>query len=293
MNFHLLYERSVNVLASSLAMVAQRLPFLKNLSPLLGSAGSVKFAAPLSVTFMGAQSLSGQSITIVPVNGSPNPAEASVGEPFQWAFKTSEHNPLSVKVEIQTPSGFVEGIPNGLGISSRALNWFLEGVPETPGNYTLRLTAYRGINFTRESAVPYLLTLNIAGTASPFEEFIATFWSGEDLDNPAIGGPNADPDGDGIADVLEFVLNLDPTQREAMPGTFGSDPDDASVLRYEIPLNELAADALVIFEESISGNPDDWAPVSAEESVRTNADIILTTPRGPGKKLYRLKVILQ
>jgi hypothetical protein len=293
MNFHLLYERSVNVLASSLAMVAQRLPFLKNLSPLLGSAGSVKFAAPLSVTFMGAQSLSGQSITIVPVNGSPNPAEASVGEPFQWAFKTSEHNPLSVKVEIQTPSGFVEGIPNGLGISSRALIWFLEGVPETPGNYTLRLTAYRGINFTRESAVPYLLTLNIAGTASPFEEFIATFWSGEDLDNPAIGGPNADPDGDGIENVLEFVLNLNPTQREAMPGTFGSDPDDASVLRYEIPLNELAADALVIFEESISGNPDDWAPVSAEESVRTNADIILTTPRGPGKKLYRLKVILQ
>jgi hypothetical protein len=293
MNFNLLYQRSVNVLASSLAMVAQRLPFLKNLSPVLGSAGSVKFAAPLSVTFIGSQSLSGQSITIVPVNGSPNPAEASVGEPFQWAFKTSEHNPLSVKVEIQTPSGFVEGIPNGLGISSRFLIWFLEGVPETPGNYTLRLTAYRGINFTRESTVPYLLTLNIAGTASPFEEFIATFWSGEDLENPAIVGPNADPDGDGIENVLEFVLNLDPTQREAMPGTFGPDPSDDSVLRYEIPLNELAAEAVVVFEESTSGNPDDWAPVPVEESVRTDAKIILTTPRGPGKKLYRLKVILQ
>tara|TARA_R110002167_G_C12671364_1_gene650748 strand:- start:2157 stop:2339 length:183 start_codon:yes stop_codon:yes gene_type:complete len=34
---------------------------------------------------------------------------------------------------------------------------------------------------------------------------IANFWSGEDLEDPAIVGPNADPDGDGIENVLEFV----------------------------------------------------------------------------------------
>ena len=292
MNFNLAYERSVNVLASSLAMVAQRVPFLKNFSPFLGSAGSVNFAAPLSISFVGVQSLSGQSVTIVPVNGSPNPAEASVGEPFQWAFKTSEHNPLSVKIEVQTPDGFVEGSPAGLGISNRALIWFLEGFPEVPGNHTLRLTAYRGINFSRESTVPYILTLNIAGTATPFEEFVSTFWSGDDLDDTAIAGPNADPDRDGIENVLEFVLGLDPTLREPMPGTFGPDPGDGSMLRYEIPLNEFAADATVIFEESTTGNADDWVSVAGEQATRTNTEIILATPRGPGKKLYRLRVTL-
>ncbi|YCM42974.1 hypothetical protein V2O64_16830 [Verrucomicrobiaceae bacterium 227] len=121
---------------------------------------------------------------------------------------------------------------------------------------------------------------------------IANFWSGEDLEDPAIVGPNADSDGDGIENVLEFVLDLDPTRRETMPGTFGSDPEDKSMLRYAIPLNEFAADATVVFEESITGNPNDWIPVPIEQSVRTNTEIVLTTPRGPGKKLYRLKVTL-
>lgn len=299
MNFHLAYERSVNILASTLAMVAQRLPFLKNLSPLLGSARSVKFAAPLAINYVGIQAMSGQTgvaATLRGVNGSPDPATAVVGDVFVWSFQTNNGDVFeSFKAELLSEEGFFqEGLPEGLStfISAGSRFGHIGGTPEKAGYYVLAITAFGEADYQGLPSQTYYLALDIAGAATPFDEFIATFWIGADLDNPAIVGPNADPDGDGIENVLEFVLNLDPTRRETMPGTFGPDPGDASMFRYEVPLNELAADTTVIFEESTSGNPDDWTPVPTEQSVRTDTKMILTTPRGPGKKLYRLKVTL-
>jgi hypothetical protein len=297
MKLHLLYERSVHVLASSLAMVAQRLPFLKNLSPVLGSAGSVKFAAPLALNYVGIQALSGQSgapATLSGVNGSPNPASGAVGEEFVWSFQVSSGTIRSFKVETWRDDDFVEGLPQGLSTflppSSRF--GYIGGTPEEAGFYVIAITAFDEPDYQGYSSEIYYLTLDIDGPLTLFDEFNALFWSGANLTNPAIVGANADPDGDGIENVLEFVLNLDPTRRGVMPGTFGPDPADDSMLRYEIPLNELAADVTVIFEESTSGNPNDWTPVPIEQFVRTNTEIVLTTSRGPGKKLYRLKVTL-
>ena len=52
MNYRIAYERAVNVTASGLAMVAQRLPLIKNLTPIFGATGGSHFAAPLAVTFV-------------------------------------------------------------------------------------------------------------------------------------------------------------------------------------------------------------------------------------------------
>ncbi len=297
MNFHLLYERSVNVLASSLAMVAQRLPFLKNLCPLLGPAGSMKFAAPLALNYVGIQALSGQSgapATLKGINGSPNPASGTVGQEFVWQFQVSSGTMGSFKVETWRDDDFVEGLPLGLStfLSPTLQSGYIGGTLEESGFFYIAITGFEEPDYEGYASETYYLTLEIDALPTPFDEFNATFWSEANLENSAIVGPNADPDGDGIENVLEFVLNLDPTLRDVMPGTFGPDPLDDSMLRYEIPLNELAADATVIFEESITGNPNDWAPVPGEQYVRTDTEIVLTTPRGPGKKLYRLKVTL-
>ncbi|MGC6466540.1 MAG: hypothetical protein ACON38_09135 [Akkermansiaceae bacterium] len=292
MKLRVFYERGVNVIASGLAMTAQRLPFLKALSPLLSPGAGVPMAAPLTVSFVGTQALTGQSITIVPVNDSPNPAATAADDPFQWAFKTSDYNPRSVKVEIETADGFVEGLPSGLQLETRFLVWFLEGFPDTPGVYNLRLTAYRGANFTSNASLPYSLTLNVAGESSPFDDFVATFWKGEELDDEKIVGPNSDPDGDGMDNALEFVLDLDPTRKDIMPGTFGSDPENGDLLRYEIPLNVLAIDSEVTFEESKTGNPSDWAEVPGEFVTRTDDKIVLSVPMTETQRLYRLKVSL-
>lgn len=297
MKFRILYERTINVLAGGLAMAAQRLPFLKHLSPILSTTTSVKFAAPLAVNYLGVQSLSGQSgvaATLSPVNGSQNPAEAMVGEEFVWSFRGSSGNFKSFKVELITTGEIEEGLPEGLStfLPPNSPFGYIGGVPEKAGIYYLAITAYEEPDYQGYASEVYPLIINVEGVATPYESFVATFWSGADLENPAVVGATADPDEDGIANVLEFVLDLDPTRKEVMPGTLGSDSGDDTMLRYEIPLNELASDTTVVFEESATGNPADWATVSPEKMERTESKIVLTTPKGPGKMLYRLKVTL-
>lgn len=290
MNLRIVYERSVNVLASSLAMVAQRLPFLKNLTPIFGGAGSVNFTAPLTVTFVGTHSLSGQSITIVPVNGATNPAPGEVGEQFVWAFKASEHSLRSAKVEMDG----VEAFPPGLTLSGPQSGiFFLAGIPTEGGNFTVKITGYRNPNFGGNATVPYVLSLDIEGEGSggAFDNFVATFWSGDDLNDPLLVGPLADPDADGIQNIMEFVLDLDPTKPEAMPGTFGVDPEDSGKMRYEIPLN-IAAEAIAVTFEEGSNLETDWKEVPSEKVARTDESIVLSVPI-EAKKFYRLKVLME
>lgn len=291
MKYRIAYERSLNVVASSLAMVAQRLPFLKNLSPIFGARGGVNLAAPLAVTYAGTHALSGQSLTLVPVNGSTNSATATVGEGFLWTFKLSDDRYIIKAFDTQT-SGAAETLPGDLeftGPQSRI--YFFSGFPTTPGVYEISIVAYRFANKVGDKTAPFELTLTVEPDASPYDEFIGTFWSGGDLSNPELVAPAADPDGDGIENALEFVLDLDPTKADAMPGTIGVDPNDATMLRYEIPLNALAGATSVVFEES----PDlqgAWDEVPTGDFTRTDELIVLGVPL-TGKKFYRLKVTLE
>ena len=94
MNYRIASERAINVTASGLAMVAQRLPLLKNLTPIFGATGGSHFAAPLAVTSVGTHALSGQSIMLQQTNTSEPTGgiEIKIGEAFQWEFKTSRNN---------------------------------------------------------------------------------------------------------------------------------------------------------------------------------------------------------
>lgn len=271
-------------------MVAQRLPFLKNLSPIFGTSAGVNFAAPLTVTFVGMHSLSGQSIMIVPVNGATNPSTTTVGEQFLWSFKASSFILRSVKVEMDG----IETTPSGLEITGGQSGvYFLAGTPTEAGELQVTITGYRFSNQSGQTTEPFLLNLNIdpgEEPLTPYEEFVATFWSGEDLNDPLLVGANSDSDGDGIQNVMEFVLDLDPTKSDVLSGVFGVDPADPQKVRYEIPLNIAAGAVAVSFQEGSDLNAD-WADVPAENVTRTETTIILSAPI-VGKKFYRLKVVL-
>ena len=291
MKFQIAYERSINVLASSLAMLAQRLPFLKNLTPIFGGAGSVNFAAPLTVTFVGTHALSGQSITIVPVNGATDTATVTAGDQFVWAFKASNHN-------LATASGEIDGIeqlPAGLSFGGPQSGiMFLAGIPTEPGEYAITIKGYRQVNRFAGTTAPYLLTLTVESgedPLTPFQEFVATFWSGDDLSDPLLVDPLADPDQDGIRNVMEFVLDLDPTKVDEMPGTFGVDPENPEKMRYEVPLN-IAAGAIAVGFEEGANLETDWQDVPSENITRTESSIVLSVPID-GKKFYRLKVVME
>ncbi|MFT6498101.1 MAG: hypothetical protein ACJAT6_000225 [Akkermansiaceae bacterium] len=291
MKLRIAYERSVNVLVSSLAMVAQRLPFLKNLTPIFGGAAGVNFAAPLTVTFVGTHSLSGQSVMIVPVNGGTTTATVTAGDQFVWSFKASPHTLAAASGEIDG----VEELPEGLaffGPQSGVMS--LGGVPTEPGEYAIVLKGYRRVDRIAGTTDPYLFTLTVApgeDPPTPYEEFVATFWSGENLNDPLLVNATADPDADGIQNVMEFVLDLDPTKPDVMPGAFGIDPEDPQKMRYEVPLNIAAGAVAVGFEEGLNLETG-WAEVLSENVTRTETSIVLSVPLA-GEKFYRLKVVME
>ena len=292
MNYRIAYERAVNVTASGLAMVAQRLPLIKNLTPIFGATGGSHFAAPLAVTFVGTHALSGQSIMLQQTNTSEptDVVEIEVGEAFQWEFKATRYNILSFSIiddngNEQLPPGVVSiGPQSGIGT--------IGGIPEEAGTFTYTITGYRGDNQRSSQTVPFNLTLVVEDPAgSPFKIFMSDYFAAEELANPAITGPGSDPDLDGIDNAMEFVLDLNPSAFDLMPGTIAVVPNDPQILRYEIPISALATEATVAFEESESLEGE-WQPSIGEFVERTDTMIVLTAPLA-GKKFYRLKLIIE
>lgn len=287
-----LSQRALNVVSGTVAMTAQRLPFLKNFTPLIGAGSGVPFAAPLTVTFVGTHALSGQSVTIDPLAGATDNETVTAGEQFQWAFKSSRYFMRDASTDTD---GVVETLPEGLSLFGPQQGgiFFIAGTPTIPGTYEIVVTGYRFTTRNAGTTAPYTLTLTVEGETNPptaYEEFVATFWQGDDLADQAIVRPTADPDADGIENQLEFVLDLDPTRPDALPGTFGPDPGNPDQVRYEIPLNALASAASVTFEET--ENPAaTWNEVASARVERTDELIVLTAPR-ISRRFYRLRARL-
>ena len=287
MNARLYYERSMHALTSTLAMFAQRLPFIKNLCPLFSSPVSLGVATPMTVSFLGTHSLSGQSVLVIPLDGTfTNPADAAIDEDFQWAFTTDRFTMRDVVIE-----GLPDGLTGGLVTGAPGVGQIV-GKPTETGEFTVSIVAWRFVNLGGQSSVPYSLTIRVPAAADPFMVWRDIHFDADDLDNPAIVGPNADPDEDGIENLLEFVLDLNPNEPSKMPSDFVTDPEDDTLFRYEIPLNADAAGLTVVFQESSSLKPDEWTDVDGAEFTRTDTNIVLSVPKGLGKKLYRLRVVL-
>lgn len=83
----------------------------------------------------------------------------------------------------------------------------------------ITVTAYKGpgkANPTSESAIH---TLNFA--VGPFARWQATYFTGTELDNPVISGPDADPDHDGMKNLVEFAFGYNPNSGAAVPVSAG------------------------------------------------------------------------
>ena len=286
MKARLYCERSIHALTSTLALFAQRLPFIKNLCPLFSSPVSLGVATPMTVSFIGTHSLSGQTVLVVPIEGFTSPADAELGQDFQWAFTTDRYRMRDVVIE-----GLPDGLTAGLVTGNSGIGQIV-GKPTETGEFTVTIVAWRFANLGGQSTAPYSLTINVTGPADPFAEWREENWNGAELDDPAISGPNADPDNDGLENLLEFVLDLDPKERSQMPGEFVVDPDDDSMFRYEIPLRADAEELNIGFQENSTLDPTQWTDVSEAGIIRTESNIVLSIPRAPGRKFYRLRVTL-
>ncbi|MDA7898576.1 hypothetical protein N9A97_00705 [bacterium] len=290
MNLRIQAQRATHLLSSTLAVVAQRLPFIKHFAPLISSPATLRLATPLTVSFAGIDTLTGQTTFVEPLAGFDNPTETIVGEDFTWAFKTGgNHTAASYSVTGLPPGAtYSYGLPqpNGAVFPGGTIT----GVVSVQGTFQVTIIGWRNPNETGSKTPPYNLIINATQAASPFENWQQQFWTGDDLANEAISGPNADPDGDNIPNLLEFTLNLNPLTKETIPGTFGVDPDDNTGVLWEIP--HFGAGNLT-FQESSTLDGDSWTDVpEGSIEILPNSIQFRASTEDATKKFFRLKATL-
>jgi len=119
---------------------------------------------------------------------------------------------------------------------------------------------------------------------------------GTDVNNPTIAGNNADPDGDGIDNLMEYALGLDPNSSDAKTGIYSE--STGSELSIIYPRNKDATDLNYIVEgsddlNSFSGNQ----PAVTETILSTvgNIEMVKATVSLGNKTRYflRLRVALK
>lgn len=124
------------------------------------------------------------------------------GEPH---FSVSDQVSGSTVVWISTANGQADNFIL-YGGSHNHLNWWFSA----QGVYRIAFTAsaFRGpgkTNPTGESA-PFKLTFAVG----PVARWQAEHFSGSELESPEIAGISADPDGDGLSNLIEYAFGLDP-----------------------------------------------------------------------------------
>lgn len=130
--------------------------------------------------------------------------------------------------------------------------------------------------------------VELSGGTSPaiFTDWQSLNWPGNN--DPAITGPLADPDGDGIINLLEWALNLDGTQPDGFTPTLARDGD---FLLYTYTRRKIAPGEASFEIEWSDTLGSDWsaAGVTAYQPVSTGVtteSIIIAVPADSGEKRF-------
>ena len=99
---------------------------------------------------------------------------------------------------------------------------------------------------------------------SPYEEWkTASF--GDDAGNPAIAGDEADPDGDGIQNGLEYAMGLDPNSFDTEGLPFGGVIAGYLTLSFRMDKEALAAGVIYEVEACTDLLLWDWTTLDVSE----------------------------
>jgi len=204
-----------------------------------------------------------------------------------------------------TPNGTNTTIPAGTNAAALVISAVDDGTSE--GIETLVLMLATNAGYTVLTQNPATITLVDGGYQSPWNLWRAAHFSMAELAEPAISGADADPDGDGLRNLLEYAYNRNPKIADAGGGFDGrletllNPPGERA---YVVRFTRRKAPTDLLYEVEVTSDFDSWQTGAgvAEEILpptddgngitETAAFRIPPGPSGPGQKFIRLKVTL-
>lgn len=145
--------------------------------------------------------LSGRLRRLTPPVSAPVAPPTFTGPLTSQATSSSTFFSFALETDGQPTDFAATGLPPGLSLDPQT--GVVSGVPELSGVYEVEITATNTVG--SQSAT---LTLTIA--PPPLTWWNENYFTPQELENPLISGPAADPDGDGIPNLIEYAMGLDP-----------------------------------------------------------------------------------
>ncbi len=161
--------------------------------------------------------------------------------------------------------------------SHNHMNWGFSAV----GIHRVRLkaSAFAGPDLTNPTGSSSVHTLTFA--IGPLAQWQATHFSGTELDDLAISGPDADPDHDGMSNLVEFAFGLDPRNGAATAVATGLGLPKMSVIEESGTIYQVLA-----YPARRAGSqtaPLRYLPQFSSDLSWQSADIITTTDDFPSE----------
>ena len=153
-----------------------------------------------------------------------------------------------------------------------------------PGSYVLRLSASNAHGETSRT-----LAIEVIPDPAIFTAWQQLTWPGET--NTLITGPDQDPDGDGITNLMEWALHLNATAPDAFKPTFAK---SGTTLQYTYTRRKTAPGEVIYQVEWSDTLAAPWTPIVSAQPVSTGAtteSVTTTFSAGPsGKRFVRLHI---
>lgn len=137
-------------------------------------------------------------------------------------------------------------------------------LPADAGNYTVV------VSNLADSVVSSAATLTVKPLPpiDGFSVWRSTVFTAQDLDAPAVSGPLADPDGDGLVNLLEYALGHDPKSVEHFPLNV-----ERTATEWIVHYTRPAARADLVYAIESSTTLQDWSAADiAHERIASSGD---------------------
>jgi hypothetical protein len=245
----------------------------KNITANFGVSLPVALDSGLSFTSGGDGLWLGQVVTSL--DGEDAAQSAPIGHNQQAWMETIVNGPgeMAFAWKVSSQSGdylefYIDGVLKAGRITGE-IDWQLKSYAVDPGQHVLRWRYVKNSSGTAGSDAAWVDAVQWMPVG--YNQWVSDHFTEQEIGNPAIVGQDADPDGDGLANLIEYAFGTEPREGSSDRDLTRITPEVAQVagerrLRLRFTLPEFIPTDLV-YQIEVSDDLDEWTVVAEQTGV--------------------------